>query len=375
MSDAFAQLNALLAAAAAQQQRQQQQQQQQQPQQQSQQHHFQTSNQQQLFQQQFTNQQRTSPFNNPSLGPLTEQALQSLLTQKQLGNKAATVGAVGSASQNFSQAPQQSYLNSINSDMNYKSNFEYNSMPPMSMSRNDNDQFRGDSYFRSNDSFNPRQQPHQSYQQMDEPQTRKLEPYFSDDSPLNSLEHQLSMANMHRENSANQLDMLNEFQKISLNDSKANTSSNFDQSTSFNDSEIYSADQNYMPGTASLIEDVDKQIMVVLRDGRTLIGYLRSIDQYANLLLSSCFERIHVGNKYSDIPKGIYIIRGENVVLIGEVDFKLPLKVEMCRVEAEEILELQRIEHKHEETEKNKKKALMERCLISQTDAVLDEYY
>lgn len=82
---------------------------------------------------------------------------------------------------------------------------------------------------------------------------------------------------------------------------------------SLNDSDIYNADQNYMPGTASLIEDVDKQIMVVLRDGRTLIGYLRSIDQYANLLLSSTFERIHVGNKFGDVPKGSLIL---NISLI-----------------------------------------------------------
>ncbi len=137
------------------------------------------------------------------------------------------------------------------------------------------------------------------------------------------------MANMHREQNqknASNIDLMDDFQKISLNESSHqhyqnnnnsnynnksqshhNTSSNFDNQSMFslNDSEIYSSDQNYMPGTASLIEDVDKQIMVVLRDGRTLIGYLRSIDQYANLLLSSTFERIHVGNKYGDIPKGI----------------------------------------------------------------------
>lgn len=144
---------------------------------------------------------------------------------------------------------------------------------------------------------------------------------------------------------------------------------------SLNDSDIYNADQNYMPGTASLIEDVDKQIMVVLRDGRTLIGYLRSIDQYANLLLSSTFERIHVGNKFGDVPKGIYIIRGENVVLIGEVDFKLPVKVDMVKVDIKEILELQKEEQKAQEDEKNQKKALLERCQIPNTDAVLDEYY
>ncbi|XP_036153337.1 U6 snRNA-associated Sm-like protein LSm1 isoform X1 [Myotis myotis] len=37
---------------------------------------------------------------------------------------------------------------------------------------------------------------------------------------------------------------------------------------------------NYMPGTASLIEDIDKKHLVLLRDGRTLIGFLRSIDQF-----------------------------------------------------------------------------------------------
>jgi U6 snRNA-associated Sm-like protein LSm1 len=132
----------------------------------------------------------------------------------------------------------------------------------------------------------------------------------------------------------------------------------------------------YMPGTASLIEDIDKQLMVILRDGRTLIGYLRSIDQYANLLLSSTIERIHVGTKYGDIPRGIYMIRGENVVLTGEVDFSIPLKVNMIKVSVQEILELQQIEkRKQEEAEKLKKKALMERCLISHSDAILDEYY
>uniref|UniRef100_A0A5F8G3A0 U6 snRNA-associated Sm-like protein LSm1 n=1 Tax=Monodelphis domestica TaxID=13616 RepID=A0A5F8G3A0_MONDO len=76
---------------------------------------------------------------------------------------------------------------------------------------------------------------------------------------------------------------------------------------------------NYMPGTASLIEDIDKKHLVLLRDGRTLIGYLRSIDQFANLVLHQTVERIHVGKKYGDIPRGIFVVRGENVVLLGEI--------------------------------------------------------
>jgi U6 snRNA-associated Sm-like protein LSm1 len=147
------------------------------------------------------------------------------------------------------------------------------------------------------------------------------------------------------------------------------------QSSSFSlDSPI--ACYNYMPGTASLIGDIDKQLLVILRDGRSLIGYLRSIDQFANLLLSNTIERIHVGTKYGDIPRGIYMIRGENVVLLGEVDYSLPLKVNMTKVSIDEILELQRIEKKkQDEADKIKKKSLLERCLVPHTDAILDEYY
>lgn len=62
-----------------------------------------------------------------------------------------------------------------------------------------------------------------------------------------------------------------------------------------------------------------EKLMVLLRDGRTLIGYLRSVDQFANLVLHQTIERIHVGNEYGDIPRGVFIVRGENVVLLGEI--------------------------------------------------------
>ncbi|XP_059541395.1 U6 snRNA-associated Sm-like protein LSm1 isoform X5 [Myotis daubentonii] len=67
--------------------------------------------------------------------------------------------------------------------------------------------------------------------------------------------------------------------------------------------------------------------LVLLRDGRTLIGFLRSIDQFANLVLHQTVERIHVGKKYGDIPRGIFVVRGENVVLLGEIIRKLRLKM------------------------------------------------
>lgn len=39
----------------------------------------------------------------------------------------------------------------------------------------------------------------------------------------------------------------------------------------------------------------------------------------ANAVLEGSCERVIVGDLYCDIPLGLYVIRGENVVLIGEV--------------------------------------------------------
>jgi U6 snRNA-associated Sm-like protein LSm1 len=73
------------------------------------------------------------------------------------------------------------------------------------------------------------------------------------------------------------------------------------------------------PGTA-LVEELDKKQLIQLRDGRKIIGILRSFDQFANMVLESSVERIIVGENYSDIHLGLQIVRGENVVLMGQVD-------------------------------------------------------
>jgi U6 snRNA-associated Sm-like protein LSm1 len=47
---------------------------------------------------------------------------------------------------------------------------------------------------------------------------------------------------------------------------------------------------------------------------------LASYDQFANLVLDGAVERIVVQNCYADVPFGIFVVRGENVMLLGEVD-------------------------------------------------------
>lgn len=39
----------------------------------------------------------------------------------------------------------------------------------------------------------------------------------------------------------------------------------------------------------------------------------------ANVVLEGACERVIVGDLYCDVPLGLYVIRGENVVLIGEL--------------------------------------------------------
>ncbi|KAF7268774.1 hypothetical protein GWI33_018124 [Rhynchophorus ferrugineus] len=131
-----------------------------------------------------------------------------------------------------------------------------------------------------------------------------------------------------------------------------------------------------LEGTAHLLDELDKKLMVLLRDGRTLIGYLRSVDQFANLVLHRTIERIHVGKEYGDIPRGIFIVRGENVVLLGEIDPEKEDKVPLTEVTVDDILDAQRKEQELQiEKQRLITKALKERGLQVNADLVQDDLY
>lgn len=84
----------------------------------------------------------------------------------------------------------------------------------------------------------------------------------------------------------------------------------------------------FLPGSASLVEQLDRRIMVVLRDGRHLVGVLRSFDQFSNMVLEETSERRVLLVKkdketicyYTDIQLGLYLVRGDSMVLLGEVE-------------------------------------------------------
>lgn len=98
-------------------------------------------------------------------------------------------------------------------------------------------------------------------------------------------------------------------------------------------------------------------------------------DSTANLVLHRTIERIHVGDRYGEISRGIFLIRGENVVLCGEVNESERALDILKKVEIEEILELQ---HKEllvkQEKDKLKMKAMQETGLTLVHETLADEF-
>jgi U6 snRNA-associated Sm-like protein LSm1 len=92
--------------------------------------------------------------------------------------------------------------------------------------------------------------------------------------------------------------------------------------------------------------DIIDRVMIILRDGKKLIGYLRSYDQFVNMVLEDTVERIVVEQNFGDYPLGLYMVRGENVVLMAEVDETLEHELEtkkiLNRVSLPEILQQQK---------------------------------
>lgn len=132
---------------------------------------------------------------------------------------------------------------------------------------------------------------------------------------------------------------------------------------------------NYLPGFASLLDTIDKRVLVLLRDGRSLFGILRSIDQFANLVLHLTVERIYIGNQYGEIDRGVFLIRGENVVLCGEVDEDVDVDIPgYTKVPVEVILANQAREAEEKsQMDKLKVEALQERGMLLQADALADD--
>lgn len=61
-------------------------------------------------------------------------------------------------------------------------------------------------------------------------------------------------------------------------------------------------------------------ISVITNDGRNIIGVLKGFDQCVNLILDDSFERVFsLKEPVEAVELGLYIVRGDNISVIGGV--------------------------------------------------------
>ncbi|KAK0753944.1 hypothetical protein B0T18DRAFT_434497 [Schizothecium vesticola] len=91
----------------------------------------------------------------------------------------------------------------------------------------------------------------------------------------------------------------------------------------------------------SLNSYANKKVCIITTDGRNLVGTLVAFDNTTNLVLKSTVERVirspEDGEPSSEVPHGLYVVRGENVCLVGLVDETLDESINWTEVKGAPI--------------------------------------
>ncbi|CAL1407575.1 unnamed protein product [Linum trigynum] len=86
------------------------------------------------------------------------------------------------------------------------------------------------------------------------------------------------------------------------------------------------------PGLESL---VDQTISVITNDGRNIVGILKGFDQATNIILDESHERVYSTKEGVQLlVLGLYIIRGDNISVIGELDEELDAHLDLSNLRA-----------------------------------------
>ncbi|CAF1332833.1 unnamed protein product [Adineta steineri] len=83
---------------------------------------------------------------------------------------------------------------------------------------------------------------------------------------------------------------------------------------------------------------INKSVNIVTSDGRIIIGILRGFDQAINIILDDSHERVFSATDgVEQVLLGLYIIRGDNVALIGEIDEELEKNIDFSSIHADPL--------------------------------------
>ena len=91
----------------------------------------------------------------------------------------------------------------------------------------------------------------------------------------------------------------------------------------------------------SILTTSSEKILIITVDGRTLVGTLVCCDQVTNLVLKDTIERVvrpqDDPEPSSETPHGLYMIRGDNVVVCGLVDEAMDASIDWTKVRGDVI--------------------------------------
>ncbi|KAJ8750228.1 hypothetical protein K2173_014143 [Erythroxylum novogranatense] len=76
-------------------------------------------------------------------------------------------------------------------------------------------------------------------------------------------------------------------------------------------------------------------ISVITNDGRNIVGVLKGFDQATNIILDESHERVYSTKEgVTQLVLGLYIIRGDNISVVGELDEELDSQLDLSNLRA-----------------------------------------
>ena len=60
-------------------------------------------------------------------------------------------------------------------------------------------------------------------------------------------------------------------------------------------------------------------VEIITNDGRVVVGILKGLDQVVNVVLANTEERVFTSEGIDKQQLGLYLIRGDNVAIVGKI--------------------------------------------------------
>lgn len=89
---------------------------------------------------------------------------------------------------------------------------------------------------------------------------------------------------------------------------------------------------------SSLQGYVERRVLLILQDGRAIVGIMAGYDQKSNVVLSESKERVYsLEEGVEEIPLGLYLVKGDMIILIGEIDEEKDRSTDLSTIRADPI--------------------------------------